>query len=245
MTDAAHITDEDLTAYLDDEVTAELRARIETALQVDPAVKARLTVLTLDIASLRRDMLASYPPAPPLPEMPVAPNAHSSTGIFATGLVAGLAISGIVFASFLAQPKPAEGWAGFVASYQMLYTAETLDVVDQSDADTRAQLQRVSAAVDLDLSILPEIDGLTLKRAQVLGFRGQPLVQIAYQDADGTPVALCIILADGQAPLALTEGEARGLQTVRWNRDAHGFLLIGDMDPAPLRQAAEVFAAAL
>lgn len=245
MNNAAHIRDEDLTAYLDGEAGAELSHRIEQALEHDLSLKDRLSALTLDISSLRREFLTTHPEPPELPALPPLRKERGIARVFVTGLAAGLGISALLFAADFIRPQPAEGWASFVASYQMLYTPETLNTADPTADDRASQLQRVSSAVDLDLSDLPDVSGLKFKRAQVLGFRGKPLIQIAYQSPDGTPVALCIILSDRSAPLDMTEGEAEGLHTVRWDRANHQFLLIGDVEAQHLLQAAEVFAASL
>lgn len=242
MNNAAHIRDEDLTAYLDGEAGAELSHRIEQALENDLSLKERLSALTLDISSLRREFLATHPEPP---ELPPLRKERGIARVFVTGLAAGLGISALLFAANFIRPQPVEGWASFVASYQVLYTSETLNTPDPTADDRASQLQRVSSAVDLDLSDLPDVSGLKFKRAQVLGFRGKPLIQIAYQRPDGTPVALCIILSDPSVPLDMTEGEAEGLQTVRWDRANHQFLLIGDVEAQHLLQAAEVFAASL
>lgn len=246
MTDAAYITDEELTAYLDGEASDALQTRIEAAMQVDHDLKNRLSALTLDIAILQQEVLSSYPAAPAMPVLPPQRPSSRSGRIFASGIAVGATIGVLIFATLLSRPQPTEeGWASFVASYQMLYTAETLNRANPSSSDTSAQLRHVSDAVGLDLNALPDIAGLTFKRAQVLGFRGAPLIQIAYQRPDGTPVALCIIQSDPQPTDTMAEGESKGLQTVRWTQDGHGFLLIGDMDPKPLREAAEIFAATL
>lgn len=245
MTEGTWITDEALTAYLDGEASDAQRQKIDEALDSDLDLGARLAALTLDIPALRADVMAAIPPAPEMPPLPRPQQPARKMAVFATGLAAGLAIGAFGFANFFAKPAPQDGWASFVASYQKLYTADTLNDVAQSTAETNAQLTRLSDAIGLDLNVLPNVDGLTLKRAQILGFKGRPLVQIAYQRPDGTPVALCIILSASPDPLALTEGESKGLQTVRWNSDRHGFLLIGAVDQGPLTRAAEVFAAAL
>ena len=78
------------------------------------------------------------------------------------------------------------------------------------------------------------------KRAQVLGFRGKPLVQIAYLRNDGTPVALCIIPAGPDAK-GVSMGAAEGLDVARWNTPGYGFLLIGGQDGEPLAREAETF----
>ena len=137
-------------------------------------------------------------------------------------------------------PPPAPGWAAFVASYQSLYTPETLASVTLTEAERMAQLQTVSAAVGLDLTGVPDAEGLTLKRAQILAFNGKPLVQLAYQRADGTPVALCIIPA-GPDDRPVSMGAAQGMELARWNTPGFGYILIGGQEQAPLQSEAEAF----
>ena len=112
--------------------------------------------------------------------------------------------------------------------------------VSLTEAERAAQLAEVSAALGLDLTSVPDAEGLTLKRAQVLGFNGKPLVQLAYQRADGTPVALCIIPA-GPDGKAVSMGVAQGMELARWNTPGFGFLLIGGQDQQPLRNEADAF----
>ncbi len=79
-----------------------------------------------------------------------------------------------------------EGWRDVVANYQSLYVTETLAQVDQQ----RADLKRLSGALGIDLTALPEVEGLSFKRAQQLGFNGRPLAQLTFLTAEGGPVAL-------------------------------------------------------
>ncbi|WP_299685392.1 hypothetical protein [uncultured Tateyamaria sp.] len=248
MTQTHTFTDEELTAFLDGEADDALATAIGEALETDTALGERLASLDIPMAELAEAYNALLDDAPPMPALPAAPSAADAAprfgwgwgiGTFGTGIAAGLAMA--LFTGFgQPQPAPPPGWAAFVASYQSLYTPETLASVTTTDAERAAQLQTVSAALGLDLTSLPDAEGLTFKRAQVLGFNGKPLVQLAYQRADGTPVALCIIPAgpDGK-PVSM--GAAQGMELARWNTPGYGFLLIGGQDQAPLQTEADTF----
>ena len=251
MTNVRAFTDEELTAYLDGEADAELHAAVDAALETDPAVAEQLAALDVPLGPIADAYAALLQDAPPMPELPeVAPVAAPTTesrgwgwgvGTFATGIAAGLAVAMFTgLGTPTPEPAPARGWVSFVASYQALYTPETLAIADPSTEEAQVQLAAVSDALGLDLSGLPEADGLTFKRAQVLGFKDKPLIQIAFTRADGTPVALCIIPAGPDAkPVSM--GAAEGLGLARWNTAGFGFLLIGGTDAAPLEAEAETF----
>ncbi|MEL6882870.1 MAG: hypothetical protein AAFP87_00070 [Pseudomonadota bacterium] len=248
MTTEHRFSDEDLTAFLDGEADDTLTADIADQLERDPDLADRLAALDIPLVPLAEAynaLLAEAPPMPELPEMtrPADPVRRTGwgwgVGGFATGIAAGLAVA--AFVGFGAPPPaPAPSWAAFVASYQSLYTEATLRDVDPTPAETQAQLAAVSASLGLDVTDLPNADGLNFKRAQVLNFRGKPLVQIAYLRNDGTPVALCIIPA-GPDEKPLNMGQAQGMDVARWNTPGYGFLLIGGADPAPLAAEADTF----
>ena len=248
MTAPRIFSDEDLTAYLDGEADSDLSSAIDAALETDADLGARLAGLDVPIAMIAQAFDAQLISAPPMPDIAAAAPASANTnarprwlwgmGTFGTGLAAGLAVA--LFTG-LGTPEPApRGWVSFVASYQALYTTATLATDDPSPEQAAQQLAKVSAAINLDLAALPQAQGLTFKRAQVLGFNGKPLVQIAYMRDDGTPVALCIIPA-GPDPQTLNMGAAEGMDIARWNTPGFGFLLIGGQDAAPLAREAETF----
>ncbi|APX12811.1 anti-sigma factor family protein [Tateyamaria omphalii] len=246
MTQVRAFSDEELTAYLDGEANDALHAEIDAALEADPAVADQLAMLDIPmvpIAEAYEALLQDAPPMPDLPEAaPVATPARGrwawGVGTFATGLAAGLAVA--MFTGF-GTPEPApRGWVSFVASYQVLYTPETLAIAQPTAEEAAVQLAAVSDALGIDVTGLPEAQGLTFKRAQVLGFNDKPLVQIAFARADGTPVALCIIPA-GPDAAPVSMGAAEGMDLARWNTPGFGFLLIGGTDAAPLAEEAETF----
>ncbi|WP_299151723.1 hypothetical protein [uncultured Tateyamaria sp.] len=246
MTDRTHFSDEDLTAYLDGEAEDVLHAAIDAALETDEALGERLAELDIPMGAITDAYarLLNTVPEPPVFETPVANAPKSRFGwgwgvsTFGTGIAAGFAVA--MFTGF-GTPEPAQrGWVSFVASYQALYTTATLNVADPSAEEATLQLATVSDALGLDLTAIPQTEGLTFKRAQVLGFKGKPLIQIAYLRDDGTPVALCILPA-GPDSQPINMAQAEGLDIARWNTPGFGFLLIGGTDTAPLAEEAETF----
>lgn len=250
MSDVRAFTDEELTAYLDGEVDAQLEAEISAALETDAALGAQLAALDLPmdaIVGAFDGMLAEAPPVPDIAPPAVLPtpantNARLSwawgLGTFGTGIAAGLAVA--LFTGFGTPEPTPRGWVSFVASYQTLYTTATLAGVNPTADEAALQLAAVSQGIGIDLAALPQTEGLTFKRAQLLGFDGKPLVQISYLRDDGTPVALCIIPAGPDAQ-GLSMGAAEGLDVARWNTPGFGFLLIGGQDGEPLAREAETF----
>ena len=238
-------SDEDLTAFLDGEAPDALHAAIETALDSDQILANRMAALDVPLDPIVSAYDALLETAPPMPDLPVAevPSSQKTRfgwgwgiGTFATGLAAGLAVA--VFTGF-GTPEPApRGWVSFVASYQALYTTATLQIPTPDAPETARQLTHVSDALGLDLSSLPQVQGLDFKRAQLLGFADKPLIQIAFLRADGTPVALCIV-PSGAGDKPINMGSAEGLDIAQWNTPDFGFLLIGGQDAAPLAQEAE------
>lgn len=249
MSEIATFSDDDLTAFLDGEADARLHAAISDSLETDAALEERLASLDVPMAAIAEAFEGLLIHAPAMPAMATGMAAPSEGkaartgwglrfGLFATGLVAGLSVA-MVTGLGTPVPEP-RGWVSYVASYQALYSPATLNIPDPSSEQAAEQLATASNAIGFDLSSLPQAQGLTFKRAQILGFNGKPLIQIAFARADGTPVALCIIPA-GPDAADLDMGSAEGLDTARWNAAGFGFLLIGGQDQNPLAREAETF----
>ena len=144
--------------------------------------------------------------------------------------VVGVAIGAGVM-QFTAPETIAPGWKQQVAAYQSLYVPQTVAAIDATDADLAQQFADAAAAIDLDLQrgVLAGLSGLKLRRAQVLGFQGRDLIQVAFQASDGTPIAFCIIESDADRTDPKIEDLA-GLAAASWNTGTHAFLVIGGED---------------
>ncbi|WGI23144.1 hypothetical protein [Amylibacter sp. IMCC11727] len=252
MTDAPHFTDEDLTAFLDGEADDALVKAIETALGSDPALNDRLAALDVPMGALKSglDAFMDQAPAMPLIDVPtinpaVEPNIVAMAPARRWGGLA--AAAAVVFAFGLGafggysidkQEKPLS-WMQAAASYQALYVPTTLAIASPDAASGQAQLANVSDVVGQDLTGVQAIDGLDFKRAQVLGYNGKPLIQIAYVNGAGEPMALCVIKLDSATEEAVETRTMNGLAAASWKADGYAYLLIGGSDQAAVQSWAE------
>jgi anti-sigma factor RsiW len=248
MTDHRDLLDTDarLVAYLDGELDAMERRRLEEEVQADPALAERL-------AFLRRSQLPFAEAfAPLLDEAPKARLEAMLNGVSETdapprqraaalqpsrrGLVAaGVALfaAGVLGdrALDLLRGAPEEAdrsdnWREAVAQYLTLYTPETLAAVTDDPAARQRELSLVGEKLGLPLSLAAvRIPGVALKNARLLRYDGRQLGQLTYLDADSGPLALCIIDGKGAEPMR-TE-HRRGLNVAFWSGEGHRFMLIG------------------
>jgi len=224
-------SNEDLTAFLDEEADVDLERDIQTALHTDGALSQRLADLHLDkeeLVGAFDELLAEAPePADFNPVSP--PNTAMSFGLLKTAAAVVLAL-GVGW--FLGQSSDSdlEEWQDYAAAYHKLYVEETLASTSFSDDELRLQLSAALDAIDSDLSFedIRSINGLELKRSQVLGFSDGKIAHIAMSDANGNPVALCITNVKGKANNGFQKD--LGMQTARWSTDEHSFYLIGGAD---------------
>lgn len=236
-------TDEDLTAYLDGALGKEARAELARAVAGDPALKARLEALAIQEGEIRDafDALLSTAPDMPAPDMPVMaarpagrgwPGFSGMAAAAAAVLVLGIALGAFVMPRGQGGPD----WKMAVANYQALYVAETLRGAPGGDAEAR--LAALSATLGRELAGAEKAEGLAYRRAQMLGFEGAPLVQIAYFGPGEVPFAFCITRVEGAAYAPRAEMLA-GQAAAHWVEGGFGFLVIGGADLGTAARLAE------
>lgn len=229
MTSASQISDEEITAFLDGEATAELAAQIEARLETDAELTERLTNLSLPKDALRAAFDQVLPMAPRLPASLLEPASNANRWrvamVAGVALLAGLLIGvgGLRWTS-----QPSDSWLQAVAVYQSLYVPQTVALAEGQSAD-RQKLAALSDEIALDLTPLGDLQSLSFRRAQLLGFEGTPLVQIVFATERGTPIALCILPMTG-AEKPLEFSTLAGLSAANWSTGSHGILLIGGTD---------------
>ncbi|MBX4860432.1 anti-sigma factor [Rhizobium bangladeshense] len=238
-------SDEDLTAFIDGELTAEEAARIQTMVNEDESVAERLEFLvraSLPFEQAFAPLLAEAPRQKleaMLAAMPASPARSGPAPAFATrrrflgalaaSLIAGIAIDRAVIGigkGFSAKDENSE-WRAVVADYISLYTAETLAGPVPGREDQAAQLAGLDEKLGLSLS--PEavsLPGIDFKRALLLQYDGKALAQIAYLDPETGPMALCIVKSD-KGPKAPDLEHRKGMNVVYWSNATHAFMLIG------------------
>ncbi len=232
-------SNEILKSFLDGTLPEDEARAIETTLETDVELGDRIKALDTFAAPVRA-VMESIPSQERIERLQgellqkTAPVSANYSGWGWQKIAAGIAF-GIIAgwsANTLSTPEPNKpSWRMEVANYQALYVPETVAHINNTPDMLEQQFARASSAVNLELSEneLNATDGLQLARAQVLGFSGKALVQIAYKDSKGMPIALCIIAKPNIAPKDSTKFEVlQGMHSATWETATHQFLLIGN-----------------
>ncbi|MEP5731523.1 MAG: hypothetical protein ABJL67_19365 [Sulfitobacter sp.] len=228
--DQEKFSDETLTAFLDGELDVAQAQEIDAALSVDDVLGNRLAGLDVSVTALRQAMDPGVLGAPGLPAAFLKAPKRSYLERFGAplALVASFAL-GIGLMSFVQSRTQETDWLNAIASYQALYVTETLSAAHQTPQDTDKVLRRAGETFGVTLTPATQIAGLEFRRAQVLGFKGETLLQMAYLTPEGTPVALCIVHLD-DADRGPEETVMFDLAGVSWIQDGVGYFLIGGTD---------------
>lgn len=244
MNERPTFTNEELTAFLDGEIDESLAQEIADALENDAELSARLQGLQIDSEQIRSafdDLLDEAPSAPSALENVRPPRSFSHAlpwqALAATALLCLFVGGGIGY--FISVSKQ-ETWRDYAATYHALYVNRTLAQIDQNADEAAVQLADVSTALGktIDPAALSQNDQLDYKRAQILGFEGRPLVQLAFLSKLGAPIALCIMRAYNAADSDVRVNEMRGMSAASWTTGEFDYLLIGGSDKALIEKAA-------
>jgi hypothetical protein len=126
-----------------------------------------------------------------------------------------------------------------VAGQLSLYEGAAVASIPVNDAEQQAQLNKLGEELKLDLS-RPRVtlEGLTLKRAELLNFRGRKVAQLLYASEKHGPIAFCIAGEPGGE--SENEVESRdGLNLMYWTASGRRFLLIGAAPPERIEALAD------
>ena len=249
-----------LTAYLDGELGGDERSAVEERFLQEPALKVRLdqlgrgsrafgaayeALLALAPADRMRAKLsylvagrAAVARRPQLSHWSSLVAIAAAIVIFVLGGLAGYLAPNVLNR----EPEP-PGWRQVVAEYQGLMTTETLAAIPTDQSAVSQALTLVGSRLAHDLSpdklVLPNAE---LKRADLLEFRGKPLVQLAYLTAGSGPIAFCII-ANGRPDESRAFEEREGFNIVFWADGGRSYMLIGKAPRAALESYADDLAA--
>ena len=247
MNEPFEFSDEQLTAYLDGEAGTDIRRQIDAARLTDSSLDARLRSLSVDTKELKTSFDSILASAPAAPET-VAPVAREDRGpnraaiMSMAACAAALVFVGVVFGWYVS-PGQGDSWQGAAAIYHKLYVKQTLAHVIADTPRQTEELRRVSKALGrtIDLGELTGLSDLEYKRAQVLGYQGRPLVQLAFLTTDGIPVALCIMRAPNTAARGVKGDQIEGLGAASWISDGYEFIVLANTRQARLEKFARHF----
>lgn len=236
-----YFSDEELVAYLDGETEHAPAQKIASALKTDPVLAKRLEALRLDTNQIAQCFETSLDHNKMAPFVYQAPaRARLSRLTIAASLLAlaiGFGVGQQVF------PKDERDWQDYVAAYHFLYTTKTLSSVSKSETLQQQELDQVSAAISkkIALTTLKEFPEVEYKRAQVLGYKGQALVQFTFLSSTGEPIALCILRTGDRSEQELELSEMESMSAAKWNADGYEYLLIGGQDSLLIERMAANF----
>ena len=235
MNDHTMPSDEQLVAYLDDQLDSDQRTRIDAAIAEDSTLNLRLQWLARSSLPFKDayDELAQQAPVDRLHAMldtlpsPARP-AVNRRGFLAAaaGLVVSAVLADRLFLGWQASQQKSN-WRRLVADYMSLYVPQTLEHLPNDEATQRAQLRTLDARLGLSLSpgqlSLPRAE---LKRAQILEYDGMPIAQITYLDPAHGPMALCVTRSNSGSRHFAHE-RRHGMNVVYWADMEHAWMLIG------------------
>ncbi|HME24403.1 MAG TPA: hypothetical protein VKI44_24235 [Acetobacteraceae bacterium] len=238
-------TDEELVAYLDGALEPSRRADIDATLMHNEGLAARLSALDIDTGAIRTafEALGTTKPVARLRALLLARAIGprrvwtdlrwpSMAATLLLGAALGYGVPRVI-------PDHAKAdWRVAVAEYQALYTTATLAPLDLDPSALHAQVASASVALGRPITFAAlQIVGLEFKRAQILNFDGRPLVQFAYLDTAGTPIAFCATRT-GEADSPMRTGELLALATAYWTKGGYAFIVIGGRHPEAVERAA-------
>jgi len=240
-----YFSDEELVAYLDGEEDFAPVAEIASAMKTDTKLVKRLDSLRLDTNEIAQSFDAIK--MGKMPDLPSAPAANDNGYSFRNAIAASIVAVVIGFGAGISVPQSQPDWRDYVASYQALYINSTLKDVNLPEAVKQSDLTRVASAIGKDikvesLDILPEVE---YKRSQILGYEGKPLIQIAFLDSMGQPIALCIIRSDEGKKLDMELDEMEGMSSAAWSKDGYEYILIGGQNQSLISRMASQFSSTI
>ena len=246
MTEQYDFTDEQLVAFLDGEFDHTPADDIKAALAHSEELNARLKLLTLNKSAMSDAFDALGQTTPSYEDIMGAETtkpANDNTGFVKIAAVAIVAAGIGIFASPIIQQDKFEDWHEYVAAYQALYATDTLAHVNNTEAATEDELQRVASKLEKEISIadLQISDALEYKRGQVLNYKGRPLLQFAFLSREGAPVALCVMRSLTQKQESVSTGEIENMQSAHWSNGNFDYILIGALSEKEIESYATEF----
>ena len=235
MSVTEHWSDEGLLAYLDGTLDPAESEALERAVEADPELEARLMALD-GVAPI---VAESFQGLGAQARMPSHLGARRQVNWGLTLVAASVALVVGLGLGRLSTAAQTPSWTEAVASYQALYVADTIAPLEGTTPDAlAAQLDRSGAMIDAALTGLLNmpLEGAELRRAQVLALGDAPIIQIVFEAANGTPLALCILeRSSGGVARARTAFELQGMEASYWQTERHEVLLIGRVGEAAMR----------
>lgn len=231
------VTESELLAYVDGELDAEARARIERHVAQDPVAAG----LVADFDRQNRRLGALYGPVAhePVPER-LRPAAMARGRRRAAPLWRSLAASAALLAlgagsgwygrDLLSDGPAAQTLVAQAVEAHDLYASEVVHPVEVRAGERDHLRAWLSKRLDRALT-LPDLgaQGLTLVGGRLLPGGDGPAAQIMYEDETGRRLTLFVVPAVQSGESALRYASLRGLEAVWWSDETVRCALVGDL----------------
>ena len=247
------ISEDRLLAYADGLLSPEDAVAVERELETDTEAQALLDALRASDLPYREAVETSIPvpdlsvlearirrPAPPAPRR----RAPALRYIPMAAAIALFFVAGIFAGRHVLPPSAPEKtqwarWVDEIASYQALYTRETLSL-GNPPADRQArQMNRVSDALGKTIPA-PDLSAqkADFKYARMYALEGEPLAQIAYLPEKGKPFSICLMktAAGDHGP---RYSKSHGLNVATWRKAGIAWVFVGETSKGEMERYIE------
>lgn len=242
-----------LSAYLDGELSDAEAAQVEAVLADDPAAQAEFDALSradMAAAAMFDEQLAGAASLDLVRQIKGAELVEPAAGaparrwpwssiaaalaMLAVGLAGGYALRGA--------PTPdAPVWLTQIAEYHKVYAGQTRHLVEVSAQESdhiEAWLGKTTGAP----FEIPDLTGagLTFEGGRLLVAAGKPVAQLMYRTADGTVIALCLKRSNrgADAEGVMASHRLNGFDLITWVEEGRDVVLVGPQGRDDLLRAA-------
>jgi anti-sigma factor RsiW len=242
-----------LLAYLDGQLSPEDVRQVDQAINQDDHLKTTLQALRASALPYQQAYSAQKLPALPqalaaqldqavinaqqtqedlqrsTDQPPASTRRHWLQAAVAAvaGLGVGIYLQPMIMGS---ATESSSDWIVAAASYHAMYTPETLAGDAQATAASLSTTQKFAQRAGKPVKV-PDLSGYgwQLKRVQLLKFREQAVLQIAYLSSSGLPGALCVAhQPQASASERVQSKQHHGVQTAKWRADSLEYVWISD-----------------
>jgi anti-sigma factor RsiW len=253
-----NLSDELLMAYVDGQLDKPQTSVVAQILRDDPELAVRVSRLQQTQAQLLDTFGALLREgASAAARDKRAKRGQTSASFWLTALAAaalvligaGVGLSGAYVTGMIKGPLkenaqlPPTNWPGDIAEFHGFFTSDTMRISPESQANPDMVKFQLSQAFDgMKLPDLSE-QGMKLSRGQMLNYRGNKVMQVAYIGKGQSLVALYISGGEGDADMS--PGMFGDVKTVSWSHGQHRFILAGSMAHGALQALAIIVQAQL
>ena len=125
-----------------------------------------------------------------------------------------------------------------IAEYHAVYSRETVHLVEVPATQADHLKLWLGKRVNRQL-VIPDLKsaGLTFAGGRLVVLDGAPVAELMYTREKGLPIGFCILYHEGKAE-ALDVQRRGAMHIARWDDGSHSYVVVGEADPATVRELA-------